>query len=156
MLELEKKVLKQKIEVCDLHLFRMNQALKHIKGLYPFSKEMFPLKKYEDLTSMEMFTSRFSKLQDYMGGSLFPAYLQFLNENVDNLSMIDRLNMLEKYGILENIEKWQYLRDLRNNLAHEYPNSFDMLATTMNELFQHYNYLEQILNKIKHEYTVKC
>jgi uncharacterized protein with HEPN domain len=148
-------VLAQKIEICDLHLFRMNQALDHIKHLYPFSKEIFPLKKYEDLTSLEMFTSRFSKLQDYMGEFLFPAYLKFLGENVDHLSMIDLLNKLEKYEILESVKKWKYLRNLRNNLAHEYPNYFEIIATTLKEAFEHCNYLEQTLNQIKDDYAAR-
>ena len=148
-----KMILEQKIEVCDLHLLRMNQALEHIQHLYPFSKEIFPIKKYEDLTSLEMFISRFSKLQDYMGEYLFPAYLKFLDENLSLLSMIDRLNKLEKYGILETVEKWKYLRDLRNNLAHEYPNSFEMIAVTLNEVFVKCAYLKEVLNRIKNEYT---
>jgi hypothetical protein len=148
-------ILKQKIEVCDLHLLRMNQALEHIKHLYPFSREIFPIKKYEDLTSLEMFISRFSKLQDYMGEYLFPAYLKFLDENLSLLSMIDRLNKLEKYGILETVEKWKYLRDLRNNLAHEYPNSFEMIVLTLNEVFAKCGYLEEVLNRIKNEYTAR-
>ena len=52
-----------------------------------------------------MFTGRFAKLQDAMSESLFPEFLKFLGENFSSLSMIDRLNMLEKYLILESVSK---------------------------------------------------
>lgn len=148
-------ILKQKIEQCELHLERMKKAAEHIKHLYPFHEETFPLEKYEELTSLDMFTGRFAKLQDAMGESLFPEFLNFLGENVVNLSMIDRLNKLEKYQILESASKWKFLRDLRNGLSHEYPNSYRALATTLNKAFENYQYLEQTLEKIIHEYSIR-
>ncbi|MBS0185087.1 MAG: hypothetical protein JSS34_01835 [Proteobacteria bacterium] len=149
-------VLKQKIEQCQLHLERMKQAAEHIRHLYPFQEKNFPLEKYEDLTSLDMFTGRFAKLQDTMGEGLFLEFLKFLGENVVNLSMIDRLNKLEKYKILESTAKWKYLRELRNDLSHEYPNSYSALVTTLNKIFQNYQYLEQTLEKIIHEYSLRA
>lgn len=146
-------ILRQKIEVCDLHLLRMKQALEHIQDLYPFSENLFPLQKYEDLASLELFTSRFAKLQDYMGEILFPAYLEFVEESIDRLSMIDRLNKLEKYGILSTAQEWKDLRELRNKLAHEYPNSFSALVVSLNAVFERCGYLEQTLKRIKDEYA---
>lgn len=148
-------ILKQKIEQCQLHLERMKQAAEHIRHLYPFYKDKFPLKKYEDLTSLEMFTGRFAKLQDAMGEGLFPEFLKFLGENITHLSMIDRLNKLEQYRILESVAKWQFLRDLINGLSHEYPNSYSALVGTLNKVFENYQYLEQTLEKIIHEYSIR-
>ena len=147
--------LQQKIEQCQLHLDRIKQAADHIQYLYPFQKENFPLNKYEDLTSLDMFTGRFAKLQDTMGDSLFPEFLKFLGENVSSLSMIDRLNMLEKYFILESVTQWKFLRELRNILAHEYPNSYSILADTLNKVFENYHFLEQTLKKIIYEYSIR-
>ena len=148
-------ILQQKIEQCQLHFNRMKQAAEHIRHLFPFQEEQFPLEKYEDLTSLDMFTTRFSKLQDAMVESLFTEFLKFLGENVSSLPMIDRLNKLEKYGVLKSASQWKKLRDLRNSLAHEYPNSYAFLVQTLNQIFEQYQFLEQTLNNIIHEHTLR-
>ncbi|CAO5679869.1 MAG: hypothetical protein HEEMFOPI_01354 [Holosporales bacterium] len=148
-------ILKQTIEECQLHLERMQQAAQHIRCLYPFCEEKFPLKKYEDLTSLDMFTSRLSKLQDTMREDLFPEFLKFLGEDVFVLSMIDRLNKLEKYGVLKSVTQWKNLRDLKNNLSHEYPNSYESLVKTLNQVFEKCHILEQTLKKIINEYSFR-
>ncbi|MBI1954496.1 MAG: hypothetical protein HYS39_02685 [Proteobacteria bacterium] len=148
-------ILKQKIEQCQLHLERMKQAAEHIRHLYPFQEEKFPLEKYEDLTSLDTFTGRFAKLQDAMGEGLFPEFLKFLGEDVSSLPMIDRLNKLEKYGVLQSVTQWKKLRDLRNDLAHEYPNSYASLVGTLNQVFENHKFLEKTLEKIIHEYSIR-
>jgi hypothetical protein len=60
----ERDLLLKYIEICDLHLQRLEEAFAHVKHLYPFRTEMFPLKSYEELASLDMFTTRLSKLQD--------------------------------------------------------------------------------------------
>jgi hypothetical protein len=54
------------IEVCDLHVQRLEAALSHIQDLYPFTVDAFPLKSSEQLAFLDMFTGRLSKLQDTM------------------------------------------------------------------------------------------
>ena len=134
----------------------MKQAAEHIQHLYPFEDSKFPLEKYEDLTSLEMFTGRFAKLQDTMGDSLFPEFLKFMGENVSSLSMIDRLNKLEKYNILESVSQRRALRELRNDLAHEYPNSYSSLVNTLNKVFENHLILERTLDKLVHEYSIRA
>lgn len=63
---------------------------------------------------------RFAKLQDAMGQRLIPATLAALREPYEEWSMQDRLNRLEKLGFLE-VESWLEWREIRNRLAHEYP-----------------------------------
>jgi hypothetical protein len=62
-----KMLLKNKIEQCQLHLERMKQAAQHIQHLYPFREDDFPLERYEDLTSLEMYREIF-KASRYNGG----------------------------------------------------------------------------------------
>lgn len=63
---------------------------------------------------------RFAKLQDAMGQRLIPATLAALREPYEEWSMQDRLNRLEKLGFIE-VELWLEWREIRNRLAHEYP-----------------------------------
>ncbi len=63
---------------------------------------------------------RFAKLQDAMGLRLIPSTLAALREPYEEWPMQDRLNRLEKLGFI-NAELWLEWREIRNRLAHEYP-----------------------------------
>lgn len=63
---------------------------------------------------------RFTKLQDALGERLVPATLQQLAESFEEWPMRDRLERLEKLGYLM-VDDWMRWRELRNRLAHEYP-----------------------------------
>lgn len=63
---------------------------------------------------------RFAKLQDAMGQKLIPATLAALREPYEEWPMQDRLNRLEKLGFIK-VELWLEWREIRNRLAHEYP-----------------------------------
>ena len=63
---------------------------------------------------------RFTKLQDALGERLVPATLQRLAEAFEDWPMRDRLERLEKLGYLT-VDDWLRWRELRNRLAHEYP-----------------------------------
>lgn len=73
---------------------------------------------------------RFTKLQDAMGERLLPATLQQLAEPFEDWPMRDRLNRLEKLGFL-NVDDWLRWRDLRNRLAHEYPDQVELRFATL-------------------------
>ena len=63
---------------------------------------------------------RFTKLHDALGERLVPATLQRLAESFEDWPMRDRLERLEKLGYLA-VDDWLRWRELRNRLAHEYP-----------------------------------
>lgn len=63
---------------------------------------------------------RFIKLQDAVGERLIPATLAALEEPYEDWAMRDRLNRLERLGYLD-VDDWLTWREVRNRLAHEYP-----------------------------------
>jgi hypothetical protein len=65
---------------------------------------------------------RFMKLQDALGERLVPATLACLLEPYESWSMRDRLDRLDKLGLLD-VDRWLEWRDVRNRLAHEYPDA---------------------------------
>jgi len=50
-----------------------------------------------------------STLQDYIGENLFPAVLTFMGTDPNKLNIIDKLNKMKKYDLLETVEQWESL-----------------------------------------------
>jgi uncharacterized protein with HEPN domain len=144
-------LLKEYLDVCDLHLDRLKFSLSKIEKYYPFKENLFPLEDMQDLAYLEMFTNRFSKLQDTLGNKVFGLALDVLGNGSQNLTYIDRLNTLEKYTILESASKWRDLRNIRNELSHEYPNSYAKQSETLNKIMDSWKLLENVLIALKKE-----
>ncbi len=72
----------------------------------------------EDAAHLEAFSSRFSRLQDSLGSKLLPALLTCLAETPS--SQIENLNKAEKLGIISSTQEWLNVREMRNQLVHEY------------------------------------
>ena len=47
--------------------------------------------------------------------------LEYLDEDVSALPMRDILNLLERYHFIDSADEWGYIRELRNEIAHDYP-----------------------------------
>ncbi|WP_239291995.1 hypothetical protein [Candidatus Nitrotoga sp. 1052] len=74
---------------------------------------------------MDQLLFRFIKLQDTVGERLIPATLASLREPFEDWPMRDRLNRLEKLGYLD-VDNWLAWREVRNRLAHEYPDQSEV------------------------------
>ena len=78
---------------------------------------------------VEAFVSRFSRLQDTIGDKLLPALLAALGEMP--AAAIDNLNKAERLGLLDSVEEWMVMRQLRNQMVHEYVEDLTVLASAL-------------------------
>ena len=90
---------------------------------------------------------RFSKAQDTIGGKLFKAYLLVQGENVDK-PFLDILNNLEKINIVD-VENWFELREIRNEIAHDYEDNDEHGRDIINAIYKNKNELKRILDTIR-------
>ncbi len=116
------------------HENRILTALKHLNNTFPLTEKSVEHLSDNQLLNIEMLTSRFAKLQDYLGTKVFDIFFEIEQENVDGFTMIDKLNKLEKLGIIHDAHQWRDMRNARNIVEHEYPDNPLLIATNLNKI----------------------
>jgi hypothetical protein len=139
---------------CDSHLQKLHYVYDKIGKTFPLSEQSFVKLSDEIITFLDQFLYRFMKLQDAMGMKMFPAMADMISGQDEARPFIDTLNILEKNGIIDSVSIWQEFRNIRNTLAHEYPDSVKQTVEAINELFADWKILEQMYLSMK-EYYVK-
>jgi hypothetical protein len=143
---------------CERHIYHLFHAMSSIRTFWPLTGATYANLSDEQVQDMDQFILRFTKLQDTMGGRLFSAILQYLNEQFEDRPMLDKLNRLEKLGFIDSVEKWQTVRSIRNKFAHDYPDDPDKNAAQLNLAFESardlYAMLTTVSAKLKAEYPV--
>ena len=132
------------------HLLRLENAFEALKKNYvfPISMEKFKviLENIEHLAYSDQIIYRFSKLQDCMGAKLFKSVLLYQGENV-NKPFLDILNQLEVIDII-NVDEWFEIRDLRNEIAHDYEDNDEMAINILNTIYKLKTDLKETLDAI--------
>ena len=95
---------------------------------------------------VEAFTSRFCRLQDTIGDKLLPAWLDMLGEKKG--VAIDNLDKAERIGVLPSVEQWLELRQIRNQMIHEYIEDLAILADALQTAYQHLGFIVDVAESI--------
>lgn len=143
------KALQPLLEIADLHANRILIAIDYIKTKTPVIAQKINHLTPEELSFFELYASRFSKLQDFMGSNLFTALLENVGEQTETLTFIDKLNKLEKLEIIKSSDEWKKMRNIRNILSHEYPDRPEITAEIFNTAFSYGPMLLECLQKMK-------
>ena len=134
------------------------EANRHIEHIIEAKDELnTPISSYENLSKLEKFALntlifRFSKLQDLLGVKIFREYLNFSGMNVAELSFFDILKLIEKEKIC-NIDEWNELRKIRNDIAHDYPQELDEMLEKVNLFIKKSDELVNIAKNIESKYN---
>lgn len=131
----------------EKHMDLMEDAIAAIK---------LPIVHYDNLPNIEKFALnalvfRFSKLQDLVGSKIFRAFLEFNKFETQDKSFLVLLKEIEKEGIVD-IDTWDELRVVRNNIAHEYPGEEDEALEALALLIRKTPLLMEITLKLKDRY----
>lgn len=76
---------------------------------------------------VEAFVGRFGRLQDTVGDELLPLVLLVLGEKAS--AAIDNLDRAERLGLIISADEWMTMRNLRNQMTHEYVEDPVVLAS---------------------------
>ena len=138
-----KKQLQENIEILDTALLTFKYSIKvcteiGIKRDYSF----------EELDKFESLISRFARISDIITQKIFKSIFILLRE--ETKTFIDRINFAEKIGLVESMEELLIIRDLRNEIAHEY--CLSDISDIFGDVLKHSHTLIQIVGDVK-KYT---
>ncbi len=137
------------LKIAEIHAEKIKYSINRLGNLFPISSVKIQNISEQDFLLLELLTTRFSKLQDFMGGKLVDAFLEAKGELIHGMTMIDKINKLEKLAILDDANIWFEMRTMRNHLSHEYPDHPEITAKYLNQLFMLAPKLLLFLNNIK-------
>jgi len=92
------------------------------------SLELTEPRSFEVEESFDALTSKFSRVADIFTQKVLKSLVLLTRE--DAPTFVDRMNLCEKLGVITSASDLIEIRDLRNQIAHEY------LAENLNEVYQ--------------------
>jgi len=91
---------------------------------------------FEELESFDSLTSKFARTSDIFLQKIIRTIWALLHET--QMPLIDVLNKSEKLGLIESADQLIEIRDIRNQIAHEYlPEAIQELVPDVIELSKH-------------------
>ncbi|MBW8331902.1 MAG: hypothetical protein K0M40_07770 [Prolixibacteraceae bacterium] len=137
------------LQKCRIHLQRIQYAVSQTEKLFPLEREIYQNLDDAQIGSIDQLVFRFTKLQDELVTNTFRYVLVYLQEDILDKPFRDILNRLERLNIIDSSDTWLALRELRNDLAHEYPVMLEETIDKLNLLFVQLPVLENILITIE-------
>ncbi len=141
------------LQKCRIHLSRLQYAVSQTEKFFPLNRERYQILDDAQIGNIDQLVFRFTKLQDEIGTNTFRYVLVFLQEDVADKPFRDLLNRLEQLKFIDSSDTWLALRELRNDLAHEYPMMLEDTIDKLNHLFEQLPVLENILVAVERVVT---
>lgn len=98
---------------------------------------------------VDAFVGRFGRLQDTLGDKLLPMLLTALGEKPG--ASIDNLDRAERLGFIDSADEWMNIRNLRNQMIHEYIEDPLILLTALQSGHNYVPKLERVANNMLNE-----
>jgi len=137
---------------CDRHLLALREAMARCPQHLTISN--FATRDPDLIAALDQFAYRFAKLQDVMSVQVFRRFaLDELQEPVEALPVIDILNLLERYGYLSSAARWQEIREVRNQITHEYQLQPAELIVTLAIAFGMVSEMSDVVEVLKNRHT---
>jgi hypothetical protein len=136
----------------ESHLEKLHTSEDYLQALRPITQSTLKALDDDTVLRLDQFVYRFTKLQDSMARRLLPSLYSLLEADTEPKPFLDMLSRLEQLEVLPSVQTWQRFRNLRNNLAHDYPESLEQTAETLNQLLQTWGDLEEIFTRARDAY----
>ncbi len=134
MSETAKATARSSIRECESHLKWIQRARMALRDRFPLGIDAMRTLEDRDVELLDQMIYRFTKMQDSLARRFLPSSYSLLEGSTDPVPFLDILNRLASLGVLPSVELWQFFRNLRNNLAHDDPESEEQTVATLNQL----------------------
>ncbi|OGT33380.1 MAG: hypothetical protein A3C44_03870 [Gammaproteobacteria bacterium RIFCSPHIGHO2_02_FULL_39_13] len=135
--------------MAEQHDKRLVWSMNEMKKFMPLTPERFEKLTNEEVAILDMFATRFAKLQDMLGVTIFPMILELTEEPGIYPTFIDKLNRLEKMDVIPSSDAWSEFRKVRNSFTHEYPNNPALNASLLNDAYKQAKKLQSTFVHVK-------
>ncbi|MDO9142568.1 MAG: nucleotidyltransferase domain-containing protein [Methylobacter sp.] len=129
---------------CSKHLQRINEAYSDMSVFMPLTATKYQALAKDEVQAIDQYLFRFAKLQDSMGEKLFRLLVARFEGDTDRLAFLDVLKKIEKYIDKDIANEWLDLRNIRNQLAHEYEDDAIEMANSINLIYAKKEVIEGI------------
>ena len=139
----KKEILKKRFDKLEKHYIAIKEYKILIDNLLKerniYEQFVFNTLKPEKRAILDAYFKRFASIQDFLGAKIFSLLLDVAG--INNTKMSEVLSNIEKENIIDSLENWIELREVRNELEHDYP---DQLQEALNNLKYCINSFEQL------------
>lgn len=123
----KKEILRKRFLKLEKHY----TALKEYKSLIEeilkekniYDQFVFNTLEVQQRAILDAYLKRFSSIQDFLGAKVFSLLLEVAGINGNKMSEV--LYNIEKEQIIDSLENWIELREIRNELEHDYPEELE-------------------------------
>lgn len=118
-----KKILQKRLDKLEKHYIALKEYKKLIEELLIekniYEQFVFNTLKPEQRAILDAYLKRFSSVQDFLGAKIFVLLLEVAGIYSGKMSEV--LSYIEKEEIIDSLDNWIELREVRNELEHDYP-----------------------------------
>ncbi len=118
-----KLILKKRLDKLEKHYIALKEYKFLINELveqkYIYDQFIFNTLLAQERAILDAYLKRFSSVQDFLGAKIFSLLLEISGINCSKMSEV--LYHIEKEEIIDSLDNWIELREIRNELEHDYP-----------------------------------
>lgn len=119
----KKEILEKRFEKLERHYIALKEYKILIDDLLQesniYEQFTFNTLQPEKRAILDAYLKRFASIQDFLGAKIFSLLLEIAG--INNTKMSEVLSNIEKENIIDSLENWIELREVRNELEHDYP-----------------------------------
>jgi hypothetical protein len=147
-----RSILKNRLAKLEKHFSAIREfgalivAMTAEKNIY--EPDIYSSLKTEERAVLEAYLKRFSSIQDYLGSKIFPLLLDVRGIGTDKMSEV--LDRIEKEEIIDSLDQWLEMREIRNELEHDYPDELSDALGDMKYCVDHLGVLETYYANVVH------
>lgn len=120
---------------CLLHATILDEAMASLESVRPFDAQAVKSISGAIRRVLDQIACRFIKLQDILGERVLPGLLEVAGEPMrETATFQEKLRRLERLGAIPSADSWRLLREIRNQIAHEYPDAPAIQAAMLETL----------------------